>query len=243
MGCLYHSARKAVEGIQELVEDNRIRKSQHLLGMSPSQHCQFQFKVESTFRRLVAAVGGVAVNGVLLVNLPIFGVAFSLNVRNVIKEAGRLHSLANSAGGYRHLVKNVSLPNMALQGVAGVAIKTNTTFVFIGDEVHDFMDSINDMADFFSSHTIHADHVMGAYDHLVSHGPLEATTQAASAPVNAIKDHFGHRGGWEWEDHNALHEMLEVGAVIAAVDKGAYVVVEGPMYTSANKMTAGRKQR
>lgn len=244
VGCLYHGARKTVEGIQELVEDNRIRKSQNNpLGMSPSQHCQFQFEVELAFRRLVAAVGGVTVNGALLVNLPIFGIAFSLNVKNVIKEAGRLHSLARSAGGYRHLVKNVSLQNITLQGAAGVAIKTITTFIFIGDEIHDFMDSINNMAGFFSSHPIHANHIMGAYDHLISHRPLEVTTQAASAPIDAIKDHFGYRGGWEWEDHNPLHEVLEVGAVIAAVDKGVDVVAEGPMHASVNKITAGRKRR
>lgn len=246
MGGTYHAARKTLKWTKEQMEDHRAHKAQqNSLGMSPSGHIQFQSEVELTVRRLAAAVGGTTINGVLFVKMPISGMAFMFNVKEVSEQAKKLKGLAGRAGGYRQLVSNVSLKNIVAQAATGVAIKALTTFFFIGDEFHDFMEGLSHMADVLTDHPIPTVDVLTTkYDQAISHGPLSFTTEAASAPVNAMKEHFRlEPSNWSWTDHHSLESVLAVGATVAAVDKVVDVAAEGPLHAAANKANGFRKRR
>lgn len=252
MGCFYHSARKTIEAgkevveeIQQFMKEDRDRKvrANRLTNMSPSEHMQFQCDVEITFRRLVSAIGGVAINGFLFAEMPIYGIAFCFNLNAVIKQAKRLKGLVQHAGGYRQLANCISMRNMVIQAATGGAIKAITTFIFLGEELNNFMSSIDHVSEHFLSHPIHADDVVATYDHIISHEPLKFTTDAASAPVDAMKKLFGHMDHWDWQDDNSLSSVLSVGAAIAVVDKGAVIVADGPWHAAATKVAAGRKRR
>lgn len=250
VGGLYHGTRKTfklsreiLDTIQEHMEDNRAAKAaRNPLRMAPSAHIQFQHEVESTFRRLVAALGGVMTHGIMFARMPISGIAFFINVNDAVQQAGELAGLARRAGGFPQLLRNVSLENVVPQAAAGAAIKAITFFMFVGGDFRNFMDSIHDMADFFTGHPIRTVDFVNAYGHASSHRLMKVTTATASAPVDAMKDYFGHRGGWYWNDHNSLESLLSVGATVAVVDKLTEKFAERPMHAAAERVTAGKRK-
>lgn len=223
------------------MEEKRLRKSQNnMLGLCPSEHIQFQYNVEATFRRLAASIGGVTINGVLLAKMPVTGIVFFFNLKQALRNMEKLHGLAEGVGGYSQVIKNVSLRNVALQGLGGIAIKAITTFTFMGNDFTDFMGSISDMADHFSSHPLHVEGVVGTYSDLIQEEPLKFTTALANYPVDAMKEHFEHSDDWDWEDHNSLTSVLSVGATVAAVDKAVGIAADDPLHKAADGFANGK---
>lgn len=202
-GLAYHSGHKAVTR-------HRVKKagaahqtssdSQALLlsnpqadNISTTDTGNLQTDLESCIRRLSCSVTGVVVTGSMAFILPSFLLGVALNSVELVAQAHRLHNLTSMAGKTGGVDRYLSTPDVTLQVLSGILIKSAILLCTLGTDVDIAMQGF---AQLLVSAEVAIDpalipytwqqagHVSELYDGLTGQGFLHSTGQVAGEPAN-----------------------------------------------------------